>query len=583
MKTPSEHPLFALFFTNPKRSALSVTALFFASLGEMLGASTFFALISTIGGISNSAPNAYATFIHQKIGQISTLPVFESLLILIVIGFVLKNIMLLVANRYIRYSAIDLQTRLRVDVLSAVMSSKWNYLIQHHSGKFMNVMSNEIGRTGTAYTALMATISLAITSLAYIILSITISWYATLFSLGTIGLAVFLLRRLMVISEQAGDQEGALNQSLLTHLSDTLQAVKLYKVMAKEHLAQSLLETQTRELNQALRKGALSNAILKSIQEPLFVVAIVIALLVTFRGVGLPMVAILTLAIMMFRILVCVGRMQNEYSLAVNAVNGFVLTQDLISQTLSHAEEPHAGIKPELNQGVELHDVSFSHLNVKTDTQQLKQVSMFVPTKQLTVLVGVSGAGKTTIIDLIAGLHSPKSGKITVDGVNLDQLDLKAWRKMIGYVAQESLMLDDTVLHNLTLGDVQFTMNDVVEALQKTGAYEFVQSLPQGIETPLGERGSSISGGQRQRLMIARALLHHPQILILDEATASLDPEHAHNICETLLELRGKLSILMISHQPEITRFADRIYRIDQGVVSLIDQHNDQTLSKTQA
>lgn len=141
---------------------------------------------------------------------------------------------------------------------------------------------------------------------------------------------------------------------------------------------------------------------------------------------------------------------------------------------------------------------------------------------------------------------------------------------MIGYIPQETLLLHDTVMNNVTLGDPELTEADAEYALRTAGAWEFIKSMPQGIQSIVGERGGKLSGGQRQRIAIARALAHRPALLILDEATTALDPDTEAAICNTLQQLRGKLTIIAISHQPALANIADLIYRIqDGGVVSL--------------
>jgi ATP-binding cassette subfamily C protein len=136
---------------------------------------------------------------------------------------------------------------------------------------------------------------------------------------------------------------------------------------------------------------------------------------------------------------------------------------------------------------------------------------------------------------------------------------------MIGYVPQENILLHDSVLNNVTLGDPDLTESDATEALQFAGAWDFVSANPEGLRAVVGERGTKLSGGQRQRIMIARALVHRPQLLILDEATSALDPKTEQAICETLVSLRGRLTILAISHQTALVGMSDRVYRLADG------------------
>jgi ATP-binding cassette subfamily C protein len=155
------------------------------------------------------------------------------------------------------------------------------------------------------------------------------------------------------------------------------------------------------------------------------------------------------------------------------------------------------------------------------------------------------------------------------------------WRRQIGYVPQESWLLHDTVLNNVTLGDPALTSEDAIKALRSAGAWEFVKKMSQGINSIVGERGGKISGGQRQRIAIARALVHKPRLLILDEATTALDPENEMVICNALRELRGRLTILAISHQPALLEVADQAYRLQNGQAIAVTDVDSTANSRT--
>jgi ATP-binding cassette subfamily C protein len=202
----------------------------------------------------------------------------------------------------------------------------------------------------------------------------------------------------------------------------------------------------------------------------------------------------------------------------------------------------------------------------------LDDVSLTVEIGQVTVLSGMSGSGKTTVVDLLVGLHRPTSGTITIDDVPLEEVDLLAWRRLIGYVPQEVILFNDSVLANVTLQRPGFSRTDVETALRQAGAWDFVTILPDGLNAQVGERGGLLSGGERQRIALARALLARPRLLVLDEATSALDPEHEAELCARLAERcrAGDMAILAIAHQPAWARIADRVYRINEG--RLIEQ-----------
>jgi ATP-binding cassette, subfamily C, bacterial len=175
------------------------------------------------------------------------------------------------------------------------------------------------------------------------------------------------------------------------------------------------------------------------------------------------------------------------------------------------------------------------------------------------------------VVDLVTGLLRPRQGEVWIDGLPMAHADCAAWRRMIGYVPQETLLLHESVLRNVTLGDPALTQADAEQALRAAGALDFVTTLPEGIFSLVGERGGRLSGGQRQRLAIARALIHRPALLILDEATSALDVDSEAEVCASLRRLRGQLTILAVSHRPALVEAADRVYRLDAGSAVLVE------------
>jgi ATP-binding cassette subfamily C protein len=251
--------------------------------------------------------------------------------------------------------------------------------------------------------------------------------------------------------------------------------------------------------------------------------------------------------------------------------SAFWSLQAVIEEANRARETNPGGTSPRLEKSVRLNNVSFGY----GESSVLRNASLTVPAGSFTSILGSSGAGKTTIADLIIGLLRPQQGEILIDNVPLEQVDLRQWRRLIGYVPQESFLLHETVLWNVTLGDPEVNEADAEAALRAAGAWEFVAELPQQIHSSVAERGMALSGGQRQRIAIARALARRPKLLVLDEVTSSLDPQTEAAICQTLRGLRGRLTILAISHQPAVVEAADRIYRIQNREVILIRDGRD--------
>jgi ATP-binding cassette subfamily C protein len=198
----------------------------------------------------------------------------------------------------------------------------------------------------------------------------------------------------------------------------------------------------------------------------------------------------------------------------------------------------------------------------------IHDVAVEIAKGQWIAFIGPTGAGKTTLIDLILGLFVPTSGRILVDGHDL-QDDVAGWQRNIGYVPQDIYLLDDTVRRNVAFGlpDSEIDDERVWHALGAAHVDQFVGSLPDRLDTVIGERGGRISGGERQRLGIARALYHDPEVLIIDEGTANLDNETEAAIGRTLAGLRGEKTIVMIAHRLVLVRSCDRVFLLDQGRV----------------
>jgi ATP-binding cassette, subfamily C, bacterial len=188
----------------------------------------------------------------------------------------------------------------------------------------------------------------------------------------------------------------------------------------------------------------------------------------------------------------------------------------------------------------------------------------------VTVITGASGSGKTTLTDLLLGFYEPQGGRVLVDGRPLSDIDLQAWRGMIGYVPQELVLFHDSVLANVTLGDPRLGEAEARAALEAAGAWDFVAALPEGVHSVVGEKGAKLSGGQRQRVALARALAGRPKLLILDEVTSALDPRTERDICRNIDALGRDMTILAITHREAWTEIADRTYRVEDGMVELV-------------
>ncbi|MGB5442331.1 MAG: ABC transporter ATP-binding protein, partial [Gammaproteobacteria bacterium] len=387
-----------------------------------------------------------------------------------------------------------------------------------------------------------------------------------------IGLSHFLVR----ITRKAGKRQTMLFTSLMANLTDTLQSVKPLKAMARVHLADKVLARETTRINKSIRRQVLSSAVLNSAQEVMFAIFIALGMYVALEIYSMELPMVLVLVIALGRTFAFLGKVQKQYQKLVQGESAFWALKHAIAEASQAEEKLDGGIPPSFNERLEFRNVDFGYGRHPV----LTNLSLTIDAGAFTTLIGSSGSGKTTVVDLAIGLIRPKAGTITLDGKPLQEVDIQAWRRMIGYVPQETILLHDTIMRNITLGDPTLQQTDVEWALQAAGASDFVAALPDGLETVVGERGGKLSGGQRQRVAIARALINKPRLLILDEATSALDHESEDAIRRTLENLTGRLSILAISHNRALVHAASRVYYLRAGTVQLVDAAGVADLSK---
>jgi len=566
----------------PGRSALTLVSLLFASVAEGLSLLLLLPSLNLLTSDAAQGPgnglSGLGHMLTQALSTIGVAPTVGALLVVMVICLALKAAFLLLANAQVGYTVAHVTTDLQLSLLRSLLAARWEFYVRQPVGSLTNAMGTEALRASQAYVQGARTLAILVQAIVFAGAAIFVTWKGALLSLAGGGLVLFGLRWLVRMTHHAGTRQTQLLKSLLTRLADSLQSVKPLKAMAREELVGSLLGSESKRLNRALRRDVISTEALTAAQDLMMGLLITSGLYVALIQWKLPFNAVLVMILVLARALASLAKTQRQYQKMKSQESAFWSLQTLIDDTSRARETNPEGSSPSLEKSVRLNNVNFGYGIIPV----LRNASLTIPSGSFTAIMGPSGAGKTTIADLIIGLLRPQQGQILIDNVPLEQVHLRQWRQMIGYVPQESFLLHDTVLWNVTLGDPEVNEADVEAALRAAGAWEFVAELPQQMRSSVAERGAALSGGQRQRIAIARALARRPKLLILDEVTSSLDPQTEAAICQTLQGLRGGLTILAISHQPAVVEAADRIYRIQSGEVILVRDGRDLELVSNQ-
>jgi len=515
------------------------------------------------GAADTSTLGATVDRAFEWVGLEPSLPV---LLPIIVLLFCLKAGVVLFANRQVGYTVARIATDLRLEVLQTLMAARWSHFTRLRTGSAANALATEAQRASTSYEHMAQVCGHLIECAIYLSLALLVSIPITVGAALAALISLRGLHQLVRMSNRAGSKQTKYLKSLLTQVTDSLQAVKLLKATGRESLVEPLLESDTAELNTALRRRVFSREALRAAQEPVLFTSLCVMLFVLVM-LATPAAEIVLLLALFAKTTSSANKLQRRYQQSITEGSALWSIREMIDAAAADVELLPTGASPTLEQGVDVRDV-----RVELDgTRVLDGASFSVPAGKITALLGVSGSGKTTTADLIMGLVRPDTGEVYIDGEPLEKLDLHQWRQLIGYVPQETLMLHDSVAKNVSLGDPKLTPKDIERALRDAGAWEFVSELPGGVECSVGERGMRLSGGQRQRIAIARALVHGAKLLVFDEATTALDPESEAFVLAAIEALRGRATVLAISHQPALRGVADRIYRISDGKCTQIE------------
>jgi len=460
-----------------------------------------------------------------------------------------------------KFTVAHVATALRLDLLDALLASRWEYFLRQKSGSLVNSIATEAYRAANGFEYGANVIALTIQVLVYATVAMIISWKAAVVSLLVGIFLLYFLHGLVRASRRAGTRQTRLLQQLLSYLNDILGSVKPLKAMARDNLAEAILRDHTRDLEKSLRLEVMSREALVALQEPIIAALAAAGLYIALIMWELTLPAVMVLVFLLVRILSLLNKAQRRFQLLSTQESAYWSLRKAADEARAASERTWGESRPRFHKEIRVENVSFRH-GMKTVFDDL---NMVIPVNTFTVINGPSGIGKSTLLDLLCGLYVPNSGTIRIDGIVLSDFNMKLWRRMIGYVPQETVLLHDSVLNNIIVGESELNEKDAEDALRQVGAWEFVNKLPDGINTIVGERGGQLSGGQRQRIIIARALAHQPRLLIFDEPTSALDPENEALICKTMRKLTENFTIIAVSHQPALIDAADQVYELKAG------------------
>lgn len=515
---------------------------------------------------------------NSLILQDTPLETLKVLCMTILVIFILKNIFLYIKNILLVYVQYQTITHLRDSLYEHFHHLSMSFFNQHKSGELSSIIINDVAFIRQALSSGFQKLFVEpINILVMLSLLFIIDWQLTLIALIIIPLAGVLIigigRSIRRKSRRMAVKIGA----IMAIIGEKFSSIRIVKAFAQENheIARFKKETQ-RYLYLIFRRAKLSR-LTSPVTETMGVIIAVVLLWIggvkVMTDQGLTAEDFIRFILILFSILPPIKNLSN---VTVNLQAGLASAERVfnILDTESVIQNaPDAKPINEFNHAIQFNHVHFHYSD--DDKRVLTDVSFTVNKGEIVALVGQSGAGKSTVADLIPRFYDVESGSITIDGIDIRELEVKRLRQMLGIVTQETYLFNESITRNIAYGLENPSQEIVEDAARKANAYEFIQEMPDGFDTVIGEKGVKLSGGQRQRIAIARAIVKNPPILILDEATSALDTESEMLVQEAIENLVHDRTVLVIAHRLSTIRNANNIIVLHVGKIIEIGTHDE--------
>jgi ABC-type multidrug transport system fused ATPase/permease subunit len=474
----------------------------------------------------------------------------------------------------------SVEGHLRRSVFRQFLSMRFARISRYKVGD-LGAYLQQAGAVASFTSNLFESIYQAMAQLAYVAILLWISWKMTLVAGALLLVLVLATRGIMVRLRITSRQLVRAATSMNSNAIELLGGIRHVHTYGREGFAEARVAADIDAGVDARRRGLVMAATIPAMMQSAAALGVAALLVAATRVIGVgdegSLAALLTFVLVLYRLIPRVTTMNNKLALLEMAWANVERVADILRRDDKEYLESGDRPFPALRERLELRRVSLSYGD--DGPPAVARLSLDVPKGSMVALVGPSGSGKSSVVNLLLRLYDPTEGTIAADGHPLAELRIGDWRDAIGLVDQDPFIFHDTVRENIRFGNLQATDDEIEEAARIAAADGFIRELPDGYDTVVGERGTRLSGGQRQRLSIARAVVRRASILILDEATSALDSESERAIQEALDRLRDRFTVVAIAHRLSTIAMADEIVVLDGGAVVDRGTH-DELLSR---
>lgn len=564
-----------------KKIILVVLITILGSFAELLGVSALLPFIDAILQGDQILNNKYLGAVYSAF-QLQNIQQLLVILAIAIIGiYIVKNIYILYMYKVQYYFVYDNRRRVSYRLMKAYLKQPYLYHVSHGSAELIRNIDDDTSMFFTAVSHLLHLLTESTVGVVLIIYLYIRDKSITIGIVVILGLfSILFVKGMKKKSKALGDENRYLFMAVRQNILQAFGGIREVKIMNKEEYYLNSYNEVCKRYSNNYCKNKIIEVMPRPIMEAVTILAMMgVIALKLIKGVDLSyFIPTMTVFVMSaFRMLPSFSRIAISFNALMFNKQAIDTVYEALLRVQELEKQEHIVNKTQdkeclcYEHNIQLCNVTFQY--PKGDREILSDVSITINKNESIAFIGPSGQGKTTLADIILGLLPPDKGSVLADGVSIDT-HLNQWYKKIGYIPQTIYLTEDTIRNNIAFGLSENEIDEakVERALRDAQLKDFVSSLPEGLETNIGERGIRLSGGQRQRIGIARALYNNPEILILDEATSALDTETENAVMESINALAGSKTMIVIAHRLTTIRNCDKIYRVEDGNVILVDK-----------
>ncbi|MEC7881099.1 MAG: ABC transporter ATP-binding protein [Chloroflexota bacterium] len=483
----------------------------------------------------------------------------------------LRSIFIFLQGSYCGIIRANYILNLRIKYLNKLKKSSWKYLKSQPQSKLLNIITLEIQRAGSSFLNLQQSIASAGTLLIYLIFLFLISTYMAIFAILSAIFLTLLFSILLRIARKIGEKESGSGNLFYKKITESITLSKYLRAHGKEDMMREEIDYSMSNLRGVHVRAGINNAVFMATYEYAFIGFISLGLLIGSQYLNLDGSQLALISLVFYRLFQKTKGIQQHLQFMSRNIPATINIDQEFSKIKINSQIWGDKEFISINNSIKL-----SNLSLRWDKKiLLEKVNLKIESGTINIIVGPSGEGKTTLIDSIAGIIKPQNGTIKFDDIEISEFSEKSFKSKIAYIDQNATLFNESIIDNISWGNEKVSKNKIYKIAKDLDMHDKIKSLKNGYNTVVGDRGANLSGGEAQRIIIIRALIKNPNILILDEAINQLDSKSKKPIIKTLKMLKDDMTIFIISHSEDTINLADNIFEVSNNSIKKLNKNKN--------